>query len=133
MTTEPQKRTAEAGFTLVEVLVAMVVLAVGLLGLEALGVGAARMVNRAERQHGLVAAASDTLERTLGRIRATPAGTAIPEVQQRFMVAGRDSIRVHVTSPGSRLTTVSVTAIPSPSSSLLRRADSVRITGHVFR
>ncbi|HEV3052591.1 MAG TPA: prepilin-type N-terminal cleavage/methylation domain-containing protein [Longimicrobium sp.] len=72
------------GFTLVEVLVAMVILAVGLLALEALGIGAARAVARADVQSEYTALATQQMEETLMRIRQglavttgpTPVGTA---------------------------------------------------------
>lgn len=133
MTTDRTRAAGEGGFTLIEVLIAMVILSVGLLGLEALGVGASRMVNRAERQGALVAVASDTLERTLSRIRtaANPAGIA--DATSAFLTSRNDTIRVSITGAGTRLRTVSVTAIPNPSSVVLRRADSLRITGNVFQ
>ncbi|MEW5926762.1 MAG: prepilin-type N-terminal cleavage/methylation domain-containing protein [Gemmatimonadota bacterium] len=133
MTTDRARAAGEDGFTLIEVLIAMVILSVGLLGLEALGVGASRMVNRAERQGALVAIASDTLERTLSRIRTSATPAALPDVEQAFRTDRNDTIRVSVTGAGTRLRTVSVTAIPSPSSVVLRRADSLRITGNVFQ
>lgn len=133
MTTDRTRAAGEGGFTLIEVLIAMVILSVGLLGLEALGVGASRMVNRAERQGALVAVASDTLERTLSRIRTDANPAALPDVNQAFLTSRRDTIRVSVTGAGNRLRIVSVTAIPSPSSVVLRRADSLRITGNVFQ
>ncbi len=68
MTSEP-RRSGEEGFTLIEVLVAMVILAVGLLGLEALGIGAARAVAMADRQSGYATLASDSLEAALHQIR----------------------------------------------------------------
>jgi type IV pilus modification protein PilV len=127
--TDPRRHPAEQGFTLIEVMIAMVILAVGLLGLEALGVGAARMVNRAERENAMAAIAADTLERTLGRVRAT----GVANVNQQFdNTPTGDSIRLSVQNTG-RLTTVTVTAIPKPTSSVLARADSIRITGNVFR
>jgi type IV pilus modification protein PilV len=127
--TDPRRHPAEQGFTLIEVMIAMVILAVGLLGLEALGVGAARMVNRAERENAMAAIAADTLERTLGRVRAT----GVANVNQQFdNTPTGDSIRLSVQNTG-RLTTVTVTAIPKPTSSVLGRADSIQITGNVFR
>lgn len=66
--TEPRLRRGREGFTLVEVLVAMVILAVGLLALEAMGIGAARMVARADRESELTALASDRLERVLNEV-----------------------------------------------------------------
>lgn len=133
MTTDRTPAAGEGGFTLIEVLIAMVILSVGLLGLEALGVGASRMVNRAERQGALVAIASDTLERTLSSIRtsANPAGLA--DATAAFLTSRNDTIRIRITGAGTRLRTVSVTAIPNPSSVVLRRADSLRITGNVFQ
>lgn len=58
------------GFTLVEVLVALVILAVGLLGLEALGIVVARSVTRAERESEWAFAAGARAERTLDSLRA---------------------------------------------------------------
>lgn len=55
----------QAGFTLIEVLVAMLILAVGLLGLEALGIGAARSIVRADQNSEYAMLASRTME---GRI-----------------------------------------------------------------
>jgi prepilin-type N-terminal cleavage/methylation domain-containing protein len=133
VTTDRARAAGEDGFTLIEVLIAMVILSVGLLGLEALGVGASRMVNRAERQGALVAIASDTLERTLSRFRTVADASVLPNVNQAFLTSRRDTIRVSVTGVGTRLRTVSVTAVPSPNSVVLRRADSLRITGNVFR
>jgi len=65
---------AEAGFTLIEVLVAMVILSVGLLGVEALGIGAARSVAKAEDQTRLATAATRAME---GRQREVRGGGSI--------------------------------------------------------
>lgn len=63
------RRLKEEGFTLIEVLVAMVILAVGLLGLEALGIGAARAIALADRQSGYATLASDSLESAMHQLR----------------------------------------------------------------
>lgn len=52
----------DGGFTLVEMLAAMLVLAIGLLGVQALGVGAARIIARADFQTEAVAAATAAME-----------------------------------------------------------------------
>lgn len=65
----------EAGFTLIEVLAAMVILAVGLLGLEALGISAARSIVIAERQSRFAATATRYMETEQAEIRLTPAAT----------------------------------------------------------
>lgn len=57
------------GFTLIEVVIAMVILGVGLMGLEALGIGAARAVALAEREGGYATVASDSLESALHQLR----------------------------------------------------------------
>lgn len=137
MRTESLPSRGAAGFTLIEVLVAMLILAVGLLGLEALAIGAARSVNRAERLSRYAFVASDTLERTLGRIRR---GDAVATGTTRFLIgnsAGPDSVRLAVSNAAvvgaNTLWTVSVTVVPSPRSRILARADSFRVEGHVYR
>ena len=62
MTSERVRKLGEEGFTLVEVLAAMVILAVGLLALEALGIGAARSLALAETGNELVAAGTTAME-----------------------------------------------------------------------
>lgn len=70
MRTEPHRpRFSEDGFSLIEVLIAMVILAVGLLGLEALGIGVAKSLGRAERQNTMAADAVAAMERAQHQIR----------------------------------------------------------------
>lgn len=69
MSSELAAPRGREGFTLVEVLVAMVILAIGLLALEALGIGAARAVARADVQSEYTALATQRMEETLVRIR----------------------------------------------------------------
>lgn len=68
-TTDSERGTGREGFTLVEVLVAMIILAIGLLALEAMGIGAARAVARADIQSEYTAMATDRMERALAMIR----------------------------------------------------------------
>jgi prepilin-type N-terminal cleavage/methylation domain-containing protein len=62
-------RKDRAGFTLVEVLIAMVVLAVGLLALESLAIGASRSIATANRMTEYTLIASQQLETTQQRVR----------------------------------------------------------------
>lgn len=71
--------SGEAGFTLIEVLVAMLVLAIGLLGVEALGIGAARAIAQADRRGELTAVASGTLEQKQRELRDSPLAVATGE------------------------------------------------------
>ena len=75
-----QRRTGEEGFTLIEVLIAMVILAVGLLGLEALGIGAARSLAQAETRNETVAAATAAMEQAQQRVRRALAGSNPPVI-----------------------------------------------------
>lgn len=62
-------RLDQDGFTLIEVLVAMLILAVGLLGLEALGIGAARSLAAAENKSEIVALGTGAMERAQRTLR----------------------------------------------------------------
>lgn len=58
------------GFTLVEVLIAMLILAVGLLGLEAMAIGASRTIATANRMTEYTLIASQQLETVLEQARS---------------------------------------------------------------
>ena len=60
---------ADAGFSLIEVLIAMVILSVGLLALEGLSIGAARVTAHASRRSLYTEQATDALERSLSALR----------------------------------------------------------------
>lgn len=102
-------RRGRAGFTLIEVLVAMVVLAIGLLALEAMGIGAARAVARAGESSEYTALASDRLERALNTART---GTA-PANADVMVDGARVQTVVNTQVQGTRtLYTVTVTVTP---------------------
>lgn len=114
---------ARGGFTLIEVLIAMVILAVGLLGLQAMQIVGARSIARAGR----------ITEQTLRAVRtAEQAAAAI----RRAEVVGdrawedpvsKDTIRQTVV-PGPPVR-VRVTVVPNPSGHLgLKRGDSVSVS-----
>lgn len=63
-------RTDRGGFTLIEVLIAMVVLAVGLLALESLAIGASRSIATANRMTEYTLIASQRLETMQERVRS---------------------------------------------------------------
>jgi prepilin-type N-terminal cleavage/methylation domain-containing protein len=123
-------RADRAGFTLVEVLIAMVVLAVGLLALESLAIGASRKIATANRMTEYTLVASQQLETVQERVRAgaNPGasdvrlanGTRVQTVvQQNTQTGTLWTITVTVTPPADRvgiaaLTPTTVTGIVSP-------------------
>lgn len=114
------------GFTLIEVLIAMVILAVGLLGLEALGIGAARLVGRAERQGDYITAATTRLETTMAQLR-NPGGPTPPALQTEVIPGAQ--LRTESVGNG-RLWTITVTITPTDSAHV---KDTYVLSGNVFR
>jgi prepilin-type N-terminal cleavage/methylation domain-containing protein len=70
MTDAAPARAGREGFTLVEVLIAMLVLAFGLLALESLAIGASRSIATANRMTEYTLIASQQLETTQEQVRA---------------------------------------------------------------
>lgn len=105
---------ANAGFTLIEVLVAMLILSIGLLGLEALGIGAARSVAFADRQSEYARVASTYLEGGLEPLRRTtpalppPCVLVVPQGTSGLMVSR--TVDYQATDPS---VTVTVTVQPT--------------------
>ncbi|HST59815.1 MAG TPA: prepilin-type N-terminal cleavage/methylation domain-containing protein [Longimicrobium sp.] len=129
MTDERTRVRNRGGFTLIEVLVAMVILAIGLLALEALAVGSARMVVRADRESQYSALATERLEGVLQRIDLgqNPAsgetdeddGATVATVVTRDVVGARNVF------------TVTVTVTPPPGQGWSLRP--VTVVGRAFR
>lgn len=111
MTSDVRAPTGREGFTLVEVLVAMVILAVGLLALEALGIGAARAVARADVQSEYTALATQRMEETLMRVRQGLTVSSTPEVVGTATVT-TTVVPVVVVANSRREYTVTVTVDP---------------------
>jgi len=140
--TEPTPRP-DAGFSLIEVLIAMIILSVGLLALESLGIGAARTVRRAEVQSTYAATAQDLLEKTIVRITRNPT-TAIADTSY----TGSSGERVWRTASAAAIAgttrngvagttlnnwTVTVRVLPPTSLGVLAASDSVRMVSNVIQ
>jgi prepilin-type N-terminal cleavage/methylation domain-containing protein len=69
VSTKGRAKQLESGFTLIEVMIALLLLSVGLLGLEALGVVAVRSVALADRNSRSAVVASLYLEDAIQQIR----------------------------------------------------------------
>ena len=111
-----RRARGRAGFTLIEVLVAMVILAVGLLALQAMTIGATRTVVRAERQGEFTAIATAELERSLAQFRAGQAVASGTFTEGRSTVTRIVTNSAPVPIQGGTLTgiTVEVRAAPLP-------------------
>jgi type IV pilus modification protein PilV len=94
------------GFTLIEVLIAMVILSIGLLGLEALGIGAARANAVAERQSEHAVIAADSLESALDQLRQQLLPSQF--CQTNLQYGDRLSRQVDVSNPQLVVVTVRV-------------------------
>lgn len=129
MIDERKRGRGREGFTLVEVLVAMVILAIGLLALEALAVGSARMMARADRESQYSALATERLESVLQRIDQgqNPGGDETDEEDGAVVATVVDQAVV-----GARnVFTVSVTVTPPEGQSWSLRP--VTVVGRAFR
>jgi len=60
-------RPDEGGFTLLEVMIAMIILAVGLLGLQGLGIGAIKAVHQGQKNTEFAVVATSHLEEAADR------------------------------------------------------------------
>ena len=129
MTDERTRLKGREGFTLMEVLVAMVILAVGLLALEAMAIGSARMVARADRESQYSALATERLESALQRIDLgqNPSGGETDEEDGAVVSTEVDQAAVG----GRSVFTVTVTVTPPETSSWTLRP--VKVVGRAFR
>jgi prepilin-type N-terminal cleavage/methylation domain-containing protein len=131
---EHTRRLGEEGFTLIEVLVAMMILAVGLLGLEALGIGAARSLTLAEAGSELVAAGTAAMEKSQQKVHRellVPPSTVTTgrtcETQPTLTVCTDVQTRATLGALPSRNARVTVTVTPARI-----RADTFSITSYVY-
>ena len=140
MATDPAARS-DAGFSLIEVLIAMIILSVGLLALESLGIGAARTVRRAQVQSTYAATAADLMERTLVRIQQAPTA-AITDTSytgasgERVWRTATSIAMAGTTRSGGgtmNVWTITVRVLPPTNLGVLAASDSVRLTSNVIR
>jgi prepilin-type N-terminal cleavage/methylation domain-containing protein len=136
--TEPRRRVnpANGGFTLIEVMIALVILAVGLLGLEAMSIAAAKLTARAAATSEYTSRAGTQMEGIITRIQMNdatltspycPSSTAMPSPSGRTLAR----MRTCATKVGNGWT-VTVTVLPQSIHPALTTRDSIRLTANVF-
>lgn len=137
MTRRSDARRPDAGFSLIEVLIAMVILSVGLLALEGLSVGSAKMTARAARRSYYTTQAADAMERTLSALRegqAAATGTTDVKNTQGTTIAKStvSTTSTAISAGGLALTRYDVTVrvVPVTTTEL---TDSVNMVGSVIR
>jgi prepilin-type N-terminal cleavage/methylation domain-containing protein len=123
-----------AGFSLIEVLIAMVILAVGLLAIEAMAIGASRMVAGGDRNTEYTLLATQRLETQLLRVRGTT--TQNPQASDstvngvRVQVVPTSAAVAGVTNAGGTLWTITVTVTPP---STVTNVKPVTVVASAFR
>lgn len=103
---------SSGGFTLVEVLVAMVIVAIGVMSLQALGIGAARALALADRRSGYATLASDSLASAIHQLRRG-------KVPSQFCASGPrvgERLARTIDLSEANLASVSVSIVPGPES-----------------
>ena len=136
MATETTKPRADAGFTIIEVLIAMVILAVGLLTLEGLGISAARTTRRADVQSSFTTVAAGEIEEAVAKIRQDP--TTATNTNYSTTASARvyvtiTSAAIPSTLPALTNYTVTVRVIPSSTAKVIAQSDSVVMVSNVIR
>ena len=124
-------RPDRGGFTLIEVLVAMVVLAVGLLALESMAIGASRSIATANRMTEYTLIASQQLETTQQRVRSGLNPQSGDQVLANgTLVATTVAQNVQGTS---RLWTITVTVTPPAGGVGIASLTPTTVTGIVLQ
>lgn len=117
------------GFTLIEVLVAMVILAVGLLALESMAIGAARQVAVANRTTEYTLIASERLESSLDLARN--GGTPVTDSRDLPSGARVDVVVGTAAMGGGTVWNIAVTVTPPASGPIILQPVTLR--GSHFR
>jgi len=129
----PPARRRDAGFSLIEVLVAMVILAVGLLAVEAMAIGAARQIASANHTTEYTLLASEQLETEILRLRTPGENPQQRDFQvngARVQVVPTSAPVAGVTGAGGTMWTIAVTVTPP---STLTNVRPVTVTARAFR
>lgn len=125
-------RSDRGGFTLIEVLVAMLILAVGLLGLEAMAIGASRTIATASRMTEYTLIASQQLETVLEAVRTGQnPGSDDEELDNGTLVS--TTVETDPQGAAGTLWTVTVTVTPPAGGAGNLALTPTTVTGRVVQ
>jgi prepilin-type N-terminal cleavage/methylation domain-containing protein len=117
------------GFSLVEVLIALVILSVGLLALEGLGVSAARLVAASQRHNAFVSNTAAMLERSVAQVRS---GASV-DTATKSVSGGTVKVTSTTSLVGGRtFTTLIARAVPAANAQSYMRSDTVVLQSYVY-
>jgi type IV pilus modification protein PilV len=111
VSTSRGRGVVQQGFTLIEVLIALVILSIGILGLEALGIYAIRAVAQADRNSRSAAVATLYLEDGLQRLRSSRRPQ--PCTDKLLPSGDRVTRMVTISSSPAAASVVQVTVVPA--------------------
>ena len=118
-------RHPSGGFTLIEVMVAVVILAVGLLGLTGLGIRAVRSLGEADRSTRAAVTATELIETALVGLRRNH----LPDQKCETLANGDVVSRTVAVQNNRRLVRVTVMVTPEPRGGVPRPFE---VQGHAF-
>jgi prepilin-type N-terminal cleavage/methylation domain-containing protein len=119
------------GSTLVEVMVSMVILAIGLLALEALAVNAVRMTARADHESRYVTVAADQMETVLETIRRGENPGGGDRISRDDGATVETAVTRDLVGADQAVYTVQVTVTPPPGRNW--RPAPVTVVGRAFQ
>lgn len=128
----PLAERRDAGFSLIEVLVAMVILAVGLLAIEAMAIGAARQIASANYTTEYTLVATEQLEAELRRLRDLDQNPQAADFMQngaRVQVAPEAQVVAGAQGAEGTLWTIQVTVTPPAT---ITNVKPVTVTARAF-
>jgi prepilin-type N-terminal cleavage/methylation domain-containing protein len=125
----PRSVAGREGFSIVEVLAAMIILAVGLLALQAMAIGASQRIAAANRQTAYTHQAGEFVEQALNAIRLN----ADPATGQETLENGALMQRVVTQTELGTTTHFEVAVTVTPPSDGRFPLQPVRVVGHAIR
>jgi prepilin-type N-terminal cleavage/methylation domain-containing protein len=130
----PRPPRGRAGFALAEVLVAMVILAFGLMAVQSMALGASQMIRKADLTTQYTLVGSHRLEELLtsARIGTPPSGTGTQSLADGTIVDWTVTTTNAGTS-GATLYRVRVTVTPASTLAARVRLDPITLTGQAVR